>query len=513
MDLDWSPTTFYLLYSCVALAVTFLFHTILSMKSRKLNLPPGPRGLSCIVQLLRASWNESVPELAFTWAKTYGPIMYFNAGGTKFCYLNTPELSRLVLAGEDYRALTSDRVGNFVSKFTWYDGKDLFFTKFDVIQRKKRKLFHRGVALYGDGVEKFEAIVGGELDLVLEHLDKMASTGQDVQMDQVLSEALKNILVILINGEKPSCPEDADAIVEYDLAVNKLASEDIHLVLMAAPWMRYLPGRYKRACDKVVETREKAERIMFSKMKETFDPKNLRGLTDVFLKSREEPGYEFLKDDQHIKGVLTMLFFAAHLTSRATLLNTFLILLHHPDVTANIQDEIDRVLGDRPAKVEDRQIMHYTEAVILEVLRYTTFFPLICIRNVKTDLKVENYDIPKDTLIISNIGYFHRDPKYWDDPWSFKPERFLDAKGQILPADHSVRKNLLSFGIGNRMCPGEVFARSRVFLFVTRILQRYDVMPPNSEPLVSCHPDNRVKMLVRQTPPFRCQLVPRGSPN
>ncbi|KAH9512763.1 hypothetical protein Btru_038131 [Bulinus truncatus] len=478
MGLELSSTTYYIVCCLLVLALTHVINKLILFTSQKAhNLPPGPRGLSCTIQLLKASWNEAVPELAAKWAEIYGPIMFFNSGG-----------------------------------FTWYDGKDMFFTTYDAVQRKKRKLFHKGVALYGDGVEKFEAVVGGEIDLLVDHLDIVSSTGQDVQLDEILSNALKNILCILMNGERPRCSEEADAIVEYDLAVNKLGSEDVHLVLMAAPWVRYLPGKYKRACDKVIETRSKAEEIMFARVKDTFDPSNLRCLTDVFLEHRDMPGYEFLQDDEHIKGVLTLLFFAAHMTSRATLLHTFLILLHHPEVTTHIQDEIDRVLGDRPASVEDRLNMHYTEAVILEVLRYTTFFPLLCIRNAKTDLRVNNYDIPKDTLIMVNAGYFHRDHKYWDEPRTFKPERFLDPTGQILPADHPTRKNLLSFGIGNRMCPGESFARSRVFIFITRILQRYDIRPPKSEALPSCHPDHSVKMLVRQTQPFRCQLKLRSSP-
>ncbi|CAL1540130.1 unnamed protein product [Lymnaea stagnalis] len=472
-------------------------------------IPPGPRGLSCTWQLLKASWNESVPELAARWAETYGPIMYFNSGGVRFCYLNTPELSRLVLAGDRFRGLTSDRVGNFLSKFTWYDGKDLFFTPYDAITRKKRKLFHKATALYGDGTERFERVVGEEVERMLEEMERRSEGDQDVQMDEVLSRALKFILCILINGERPPNESDADAIVEYDLAVNRLASEDIHLVLMAAPWMRYVPGKYRAACQKVLETRARAETIMFTRMKESFDPKNIRGIADVFLQHRDEPGYEFLKDDEHIKGVLTLLFFAAHLTSRATILHAFLILLHHGDVVKNMQSEVDRVVGERRPRVEDRQSMPYTEAVILEVLRYSTFFPLLCIRNTKENLNVESYFIPKDTLIIVNAWYFHRDPKYWDDPWKFKPERFLDATGQILPADNPVRKNLLSFGIGNRMCPGEVFARSRVFLFLTQILQKFDLLPPATEPLGSCHPDHSVKMLVRQTPPFRCRLRKR----
>ena len=51
--------------------------------------------------------------------------------------------------------------------------------------------------------------------------------------------------------------------------------------------------------------------------------------------------------------------------------------------------------------------------------------------------------IPKDTIVISNLWYMMHDPAVWDDPYEFKPERFLDTEGHL-------NKNtaLVPFGIG-----------------------------------------------------------------
>ena len=115
--------------------------------------------------------------------------------------------------------------------------------------------------------------------------------------------------------------------------------------------------------------------------------------------------------------------------------------------------------------------------------------------------------IPRGTMLLHNQWFMHRDPSIWDDPWDFNPERFLDPKGQLLPATDPTRKNLQAFGVGARTCPGEVFAKSRVFLFVTTILQNYDLLKPEATPLPSCDPrDNNVPGLIRQAPPFSCRL-------
>ena len=51
--------------------------------------------------------------------------------------------------------------------------------------------------------------------------------------------------------------------------------------------------------------------------------------------------------------------------------------------------------------------------------------------------------IPKDTIVVSNLWYMMHDPDVWDDPYEFKPERFLDTEGHL-------NKNtaLVPFGIG-----------------------------------------------------------------
>ncbi|XP_012942000.2 cytochrome P450 76A1 [Aplysia californica] len=124
-----------------------------------------------------------------------------------------------------------------------------------------------------------------------------------------------------------------------------------------------------------------------------------------------------------------------------------------------------------------------------------------------TESKIEAEKIMfEDLKFLANSWLFHHDPKIWDDPWKFKPERFLDESGVILPANHPVRKKILPFGHGIRMCPGEAFARSRVFLFVVSILQKFDLFPPENEPLPSCDPRDNLKGVIRQAPPFKCRL-------
>ncbi|XP_005105622.2 steroid 17-alpha-hydroxylase/17,20 lyase [Aplysia californica] len=434
-------------------------------------------------------------------------MSFYSVFGQPICILNSSDIVRRLFGSDEYKLLTSDREPTVVSEFAWYNGKELFFTPYNSQTRQKRTLFHKVMGIYGDGVDKFESIVSKELDRVLEEMDTARVTNQDIPMPQILSRSLKIILYVLVNGD--IVPEKlnldvVDTMERYDNAVNRMFDLQTLTALTFFPPLRKV-GKYKKICDDVTESKIKAEKIMFEDLKSTYQAGKVRGIADALFHFQSQPGHEWL-DDENIKGFLTTTFFAAHMTSRASLLNIVLILIHHPEVASRIQEEIESVLGDRTPRVEDRLSMHYTEAVVIENIRYVSQAPFTGLRSAREDIHIDGYVIPKGTQFLVNQWFLHRDPNIWDDPWKFKPERFLDESGVILPANHPVRKKFQAFGHGNRMCPGEGFARSRIFLFTVMILQKFDLLPPENEPLPSCDPRDNLKGGVRQAPPFKCRL-------
>ena len=71
----------------------------------------------------------------------------------------------------------------------------------------------------------------------------------------------------------------------------------------------------------------------------------------------------------------------------------------------------------------------------------------------------------------------HHDPDMWDDPYVYKPERFLDSEGQLLRPDHPTRRQLLLFGAGPRICPGMAYGKARMFGIICTILQKLTIKP------------------------------------
>ena len=76
--------------------------------------------------------------------------------------------------------------------------------------------------------------------------------------------------------------------------------------------------------------------------------------------------------------------------------------------------------------------------------------PMLVPRLAREDINVDGYDLPKGTQVIVNIWSIGRDPKIWDNPNEFWPERFIEKDIDVKGHDYE----LLPFGSGRRMCPG-----------------------------------------------------------
>ena len=185
------------------------------------------------------------------------------------------------------------------------------------------------------------------------------------------------------------------------------------------------------------------------------------------------------------------------------------VLSHYPDVQRKLQNEIMDVIGPaRHPTLKDQDNMPYLRATILEIGRFASIFPFGLPHKSVQTCKLDKYTIPKNTEVWVNLWALHHDEKLWDEPFSFKPERFLDSDGQLVPVDHPNRKNVMPFGAGHRVCVGEVLALSRMFLITARILQNFTILPESTaEKQSSCDPRDMKMGIVLLPPPCKVRMV------
>ncbi|CAH1412568.1 unnamed protein product [Lactuca virosa] len=151
-------------------------------------------------------------------------------------------------------------------------------------------------------------------------------------------------------------------------------------------------------------------------------------------------------------------------------------LLLDPDIFSKVREEVFTTIG-KYGKIQEAKIINlpYLHAVIKETMRLHLSVPLLVPHKTETEVKLGKYVVPKDTKIIINAWSMARDPRYWDNQLTFKPERFLgneiDYKGKHF--------EFIPFGSGRRMCPGAPLAHRVVGLMVASFVYHFEWKLPH----------------------------------
>jgi cytochrome P450 len=168
--------------------------------------------------------------------------------------------------------------------------------------------------------------------------------------------------------------------------------------------------------------------------------------------------------DDAICHELVLFILAGHDTTSTTLAYSLWALGHHPAIQDRVFDEVSAI-GERPLTPEDLPRLGHTVRVLHEALR-------LCppgagaSRVLKRDVAVDGYRLEAGTVAVVSFYAMHRDPKLWDDPLTFDPDRFLPQRSQ-----GRSRWQYLPFGGGPRSCIGDHFAMLEATLALATIIR------------------------------------------
>ena len=158
-------------------------------------------------------------------------------------------------------------------------------------------------------------------------------------------------------------------------------------------------------------------------------------------------------------------------------------LVKHSNIQAKLFEEISGVIGEGKGEVEEEDLekMPYLKAVILEGLRRHPPGHFVMAHSVTQDITFEGYLIPKNASLNFMVSQMNWNPKIWEDPMEFKPERFLNNNGngdqEVTDIDRyngSREIKMMPFGAGRRICPGYGLAILHLEYFVANLVWSFE---------------------------------------
>ncbi|XP_012946610.1 cytochrome P450 1A2-like [Aplysia californica] len=499
-----------LILFCLVLTILFVIGvSLFQPRKGKIPGPPFLYGLRTVLASLR---KNNLHVIAETWAKQYGDLVEVDAGLNKIVFINDPELVRRLFCDLEWRDITNDRPPTFMGEYICGNYMDILTANFSPGLTKRRKLFHNALKFYGEGVHTFESLMQkttGEL------VGRIKQHEGNVPLFQEIVNYICFVVGVILKGENTT-DADLDIIRDMNTNINKCFRFENETLMRYFPFLRFVPGlRIKKSVDDLMFSAKKTEENFFWKIRESSnrsdgkDSNDGGGIVACLLEMQKKMREENLPDapsDAVVVNLIIDVLGGAYLSTASSLTSLFLNLIKNQKIQDRIHEEIEDVIGDEVPSFEHRRLMPYTEAAILESFRISSVSPFSVPHFANNDFTVDGRTVKKGSVLLQNTWYFHHSEDLWPDPWTLKPERFLDESGQLLDSNHPVRRNLIVFGTGRRICPGESLARSRVFLILVTLLQKYRFLPPSGVELPSSSPINWTPDIVFFSDPYMCKV-------
>ncbi|KAK8499330.1 hypothetical protein V6N13_010627 [Hibiscus sabdariffa] len=479
---DYFSTTVFLAAVTMSVASYFLIPILLGGRSENWkNAPPGPVGWPILGSLPNLS--NRFHEDFFHLAKIYGPLFSLNLGLKPAIVVSSPEMAAQVL--KEKEGMFSSRTITETIRVISYDAHSIIFSPYGPRWKALRRILITEL-LSPKAFEQFEPLRTSQVHGVLKYLHVLSKSNTQVNIAEYAFTALANLMSNFVCSKNlfdNSKPEGRMMKERFWELIKMLGTPNFSDLI---PILKPLdPQGLKRKTSKVFGQLDAfydkliAERIAENEKAQLHDtPCNRkRDMLEVLLSyesNDKEHGLEKFSRSI-VKGMLSEMFIAGTETTSSTVEWGMSEILRNPEVHKKLVQELDQVVGkDRFMVESDIPNLPYLQAIVKEVFRLHPGVPLIIPRRTNEACEVAGYQIPKHCIVYVNVWGMARDPKVWEDPLEFKPERFIGSKVDVKGQDF----NLLPFGTGRRSCVGWPLGHRMVHYYLAALLHAFEWESP-----------------------------------
>ncbi|KAG9446295.1 hypothetical protein H6P81_012423 [Aristolochia fimbriata] len=448
---------------------------LLFFRRRQVGVPPG-LPLIGHLHLMTDMPHVALAELA----QKHGPLLFLRLGRVPALVVSSPRLAREVLKTHDHALCSRPHLTG--AHYLSFGCSDVTFSPYGPYWRQARKICVTEL-LHPRRVSSFHRIRRDEVARMLASLTAASAAGGGVDVSERFLTLASDVLCRVAFGKRFA---EAAGGSEHRRSLAEVLAES--QALMAGfsvgdffpgfEWVNSLTGLKRRlennladlsaVCDDIIaEHQAKGMPGSSGSEKEDF--------VDVLLRVKRSPDLEVPFTDDNLKALVLDMFVAGTDTASATLEWTMTELARHPGVMCKAQEEVRRVVAEANGGVgvgeDDLQNLPYMKAVIKETFRLRPPVPLLVPRESIEECTIDGQRVPLGSRVIINTYAMGRDGTVWEDPLSYRPERFLgsdiDVKGQV-------DFELLPFGGGRRGCPGYNFGLATVEIALASLLYHFD---------------------------------------
>jgi len=416
-------------------------------------VPSGPRG-NRVLGSIGDIYRDRLRFVLDT-ARIYGDVAQYRVAHMRMYQVNHPEgVGRLL--HDNHRNYSKD-VPTF-GTLRLFLGNGLFTSDGDFWRRQRRlaqPAFHRRrVAAFGELMT----------EATEEMLERWQARGTPGQPLDVATEFMRLTMEVVTRALfSTSVEHDIDKI--GNAIATLLDDVTFRFTFPFYPPLRVPTPRNRRFLAARATLDGIVYRIIAERRRRPGEHEDLLAL---LMESRDEQTGEGMSDRQLRDEVVT-LFLAGHETTANALTWASYLLSTHVAVARRLRDEVDQALQGRVPTASDLPTLAYTRMVIDETLR---LYPPAWITNRRAieEDTVCGYRIPADATVSISPYVTQRDPRLWENPEGFDPDRFAPERSA-----GRAHYAYFPFGGGPRQCIGKGFALMESTLVLALLAQRYEL--------------------------------------
>ena len=447
----------------------------LNQKSRA-SRPPGPKG-NAITGVMR-DFNRDQLNFIERCRDEYGDIVWMRFLYVPAIFLYHPDDVEYVLVTNSKNFIKAMSLrSNFFQRLV---GNGLLTSQGEEWKRQRRlsqPAFHRErVASYGD--------------TMVDYTNRLTSKWQEGETRDIHPDMMRLTLEIVVQ-----CLFSADVSHDVD-EVGATLKELVKPFASQATVKWILNNRLPTPAHlRFHALARKIDNVVYRIIAERrATGRDAGDLLSMLLAARDEDGSQMT--DRQLRDEVMTLFLAGHETTALTLAWSWYLLGTHPEAEKKFQAELDEVLGDRAPTAADLPRLKFTEQIAKEAMRlYPPAYGLG--REAIDDCEIGGYRVPAGMQVFMFQWATQRDPRFYDEPQSFRPERWTEDFIECLP-----KYAYFPFGGGPRACIGVSFAMMEIILCLATIGQKFRLElvadhPVSIFPAMSLRPKDGIKVVVK----------------